>query len=129
MNKPKYPARLFALAVRWAARLTSLVVLTLATLGFVQGSWLNPAHDTTLAPLAAFFLLAACAGLILAWLLEGTGGMLAIVSVAALYLTSLAATGRLPGGWLASLAAINGFFFILARALHAALWHEAVPDG
>lgn len=129
MNEPKYPARLFALVVRWAARLTSLVVLAVATLGFVQGSWPNPAHDTALAPFVAFFLLAACAGLILAWLLEGSGGMLAIVSVAALYLTSLAATGRLPAGWLFSLAAISGFLFILGRALHAALSDEAGPDG
>jgi hypothetical protein len=101
----------------------------MATLAFVQGGWPNPARDTALAPLAAFFFPAACAGLILAWLLEGTGGMLAIVSVAALYLVSLATTGRLPPGWLLSLAAISGFLFILARALHAALAQVAVLDS
>ena len=94
------PARLAASAVRWAARVTSLAVIVMTTLAFAQGSWTNPARDTAVAPLAAFFLLAACAGLILAWQLEGSGGMLAIVSVAAFYLTSL-----------------------------AALTHEAVPDG
>ena len=129
MNEPDHLAAFLALAVRWAARLTGLVVLVVATLAFFQGSWHNPGHDTALAQLPAFFFLAACAGLILAWLLEGSGGMLAIVSVAAFYITSLAATGRLPAGWLLSLAAISGFLFILATALHAALSHEAVPDG
>jgi hypothetical protein len=104
-------------------------VIVMATLAVVQGDWPNPASDTALAPLAFFFFLSACAGLILAWLLEGSGGMLAIFSVAALYLTSLAATGRLPAGWLLSVAAINGFLFILARALQAALSHEAFSDG
>ncbi len=129
MNEPKHLARYFALPVRWAARLTSLGVIVMATLALVQGSWPNPASDTALAPLALFFLLAACAGLILAWLLEGSGGTLAIFSVATIYLTSLAATGRLPAGWLLSVAAMNGFLFILARALHAAMSHEAVSDG
>ena len=129
MNEPKHLARYFALAVRWAARLTSLVVLVVATLALVQGSWPNPAHDTALAPLAAFLLMAACAGLILAWLLEGTGSMLAVCSVAALYVTSLVAAGRLPGGWLLSVAGISGFLFILSRALNVALRHEEVSDG
>ena len=101
----------------------------MATLAVVQGNWPNPASDTALARLAFFIFLSACAGLILAWLLEGSGGMLAIISVAALYLTSLAATGRLPAGWLLSIAAINGFLFILSRALQAALSHEAFSDG
>ncbi len=124
MNEPKHLARYFALAVRWAARLTSLVVLVVATLALVQGSWPNPAHDTALAPLAAFLFMAACAGLIL-----GTGSMLAVCSVAALYVTSLVAAGRLPGGWLLSVAGISGFLFILSRALNVALRHEEVSDG
>lgn len=101
----------------------------MAALAFVQGSWPNPAHDTALAPLAAFFFLAACAGLILAWVLEGSGGMLAICSVAALYLISLVATGHLASGWLLSVTGISGFLFVLARALHAVLSHQAVLDG
>jgi hypothetical protein len=82
-----------------------------------------------MAPLAVFFFLSACSGLLLAWLLEGSGGMLAIFGVAAVYVTSLSATGRLPAGWLLSVAALNGFLFILARAMHAALSQEAAPDG
>ena len=101
----------------------------MATLALAEGTWPNPASYTAGAPLALFFLLSACAGLILAWLLEGSGGLLAIFSVAALYLTSLAATGRLPAGWLLSVAALNGFLFILARALHAALSQEALSNG
>ena len=100
-----------------------------ATIALAEGNWLNPASDTAWAPLALFFFLSACAGLILAWLLEGSGGTLAIFSVAALYLTSLAATGRLPAGWLLSVAALNGFLFILARALHAGLSLEAFSEG
>ena len=123
------PAGLSALAVRWAARVTSLGVIVMATLALAEGTWPNPASDTAGAPLALFFFLSACAGLILAWLLEGSGGLLAIFSVAALYLTSLAATGRLPAGWLLSVAALNGFLFILARALHAVLSQEALSDG
>jgi membrane protein implicated in regulation of membrane protease activity len=104
-------------------------VIVMATLALAEGNWPNPAADTALAPLGIFFFLSACAGLILAWLLEGSGGMLAIFGVAALYLTSLVATGRLPAGWLLSVAALNGFLFILARALHAVLSHEASSDG
>jgi hypothetical protein len=123
------PARLSALAVRWAARVTSLGVIVIATIALAQGDWPNPAADTAVAPLALFFFLSACAGLILAWLLEGSGGMLAIFSVAALYLTALVATGRLPVGWLLSVAAVNGFLFVLARALHAVLAQESFSDG
>lgn len=118
-----------ALAVRWAARATSLGLIVMASLAYAQEGWPNPAHGTALAPLAEFFLWAAGAGLILAWFLEGSGGMLAICSVAALYLISLVATGRLAAGWLLSVMGINGFLFVLSRALHAALSHDAVPDG
>ena len=122
-------AGLSALTVRWAARVTSLGVIVLATVAFVQGSWPNPLSDTSLEPLAVFFFLSACSGLLLAWLLEGSGGMLAIFGVAAVYVTSLSATGRLPAGWLLSAAALNGFLFILARAMHTALSQEAASDG
>ncbi len=128
MNAGVTPARLSALAVRWTARITSLGVIVMATLALAEGNWPNPAADTALAPLGIFFFLSACAGLILAWLLEGSGGMLAVVSVAALYLTSLVATGRLPAGWLLSVAALNGFLFILARALHAVLAQDTVQE-
>lgn len=123
------PARLAALAVRWAARITSLAVIAMAAIAVARGNWPNPAPDTTMAPLAFFFLLAACAGLILGWLLEGSGGMIAIISVAALYLISLAASGRPPEGWLLSVVAVNGFLLVLARALHAILSQEALVDG
>ena len=121
-------ARVSALAARWAARVTSLGVVVMATLAVVRGDWPNPASETALAPLAFFLLAAACAGLILAWALEGSGGMFAVCSVAALYVISLAAKGRLPGGWLLTVAAVNGFFFILSRALHAMLSHETPSD-
>jgi len=101
----------------------------MATIALAEGDWPNPASDTAGAPLALFFFLSTCAGLIVAWLLEGSGGMLAIFSVAALYLTSLAATGRLPSGWLLSVAAMNGFLFILARALRAVLSQKDLSDG
>jgi hypothetical protein len=97
----------------------------MSTVALVRGSWPNPASDTALEPLAVFFLLSACSGLLLAWLLEGSGGMLAIFGVAAVYVTSLSATGRLPAGWLLSVAAMNGFLFIVARALLVAGSHDA----
>ena len=62
-------AGLAALGVRCAARLTSLGVIGAATLALVRGDWPNPAADTALAPLASFFLMSACAGLLLAWVL------------------------------------------------------------
>jgi len=52
-------AGLSALTVRWAARVTSLGVIVLATVAFVQGSWPNPLSDTSLEPLAVFFFLSA----------------------------------------------------------------------
>jgi len=106
----------------------SLGVIGIAAAALVQGRWPNPASDTALAPVVLFFFLSACAGLLLAWLLEGSGGMLAICSVAVVYLASLFVTGRLASGWLLSAAAMNGFLFILARALHVGFWHEAALD-
>lgn len=99
----------------------------MAAAALVQGRWPNPASGTALAPVVLFFFLAACAGLLLAWLLEGSGGMLAILGVAAAYLASLSVTGHLPAGRLLSAAATNGFLFILARALYVGLSHEAAP--
>lgn len=123
------PAGAIPSAVRWTARITSLGVVGLAVLALARGTWPNPASDTVLASLADFFLLSACAGLLLAWLLEGSGGTLAVGSVGALYVVALLAAGRLPEGWLLSSAAVNGFLFILSRALHAARSHETVSDS
>lgn len=123
------PAGAIPSAVRWTARITSLGVVGLAVLALARGTWPNPASGTILGPLADFFLLSACAGLLLAWPLEGSGGTLAVGSVGALYVVALLAAGRLPEGWLLSSAAVNGFLFILSRALHAARSHETVSDS
>ena len=117
-----------ALIARWTARVTSLGVIGVAAFTLVKGTWPNPASDTALAPVSLFFFLSACAGLVLAWLLEGSGGMLAIFSVAAVFITTLSATGHLPEGWLLSVTALNGFLFMLARALHASRSHETASD-
>jgi hypothetical protein len=98
---PSYPKLAFMLC--WSARFTALLsigVLLLFMTGddglLSRNAWAK-VRPTEWAQLL-FFPLGVLVGLVLAWLREGLGAAVAVVSLAAFYLSHTCLTGRAPGG-------------------------------
>jgi hypothetical protein len=64
-----------------------------------------------------FFPFGISVGMILAWRVEGLGGLVTIASLGVFYLLRFAATGVFPQGWAWLVFAAPGFLFMLAWLL------------
>ncbi|MCA9974361.1 MAG: hypothetical protein KC413_01370 [Anaerolineales bacterium] len=103
--------------LRYLARGWSLLSLAFVLL-FVFGELLNasPARPTAAEWLGLIlFPGGVCLGLLLAWRYERSGGLLALLSLAAFYIWSYVHSGQWPGGPYFLLVAIPGLFFLLAN--------------
>ena len=120
---------LFATAVRWAARIGSLISIGLL-LAFVFGEGGDPA---ALAPLDWLGLALFPGGVILGMLVgfwrEGWGGAMTLVSILAFYGLQFALSGRLPGGPYFLAFALPGLFFGVSWWLHNEPFDHAEPPG
>jgi hypothetical protein len=92
-----------ALALRWAARLTSLLSIGVLLL-FITGEdgLISPANWAKVRPAEwvalTFFPLGVMLGLVLAWWREWVGASVTLLSLAAFYAACVLQSGRLPVG-------------------------------
>ncbi len=113
-------ARPTAKATRWLARIWSAGSLLLVLAILIGEGAIDP-HGIRLtaaeAIALAFFPVGVCAGLVLAWMREGLGGVVAVGSLGAFYLAHFVLQGRLPSGPWFLLISLPGFLFLIAWRL------------
>jgi len=98
-------------AIRWTARILSIVIIGLELLLLI-GEGLYP--TTTIEWLGLlFFPLGISVGMVLAWWREGFGGSITVGSLLAFYVIHLAFTNSFPKGWGWFLFSVPGFLFLL----------------
>jgi hypothetical protein len=101
--------------VRWTARFWSAATIAFV-IAFIIGEGINPSGLHEWIGLI-FFPFGVCAGMLIAWRNEATGGMITVICLLVFYAVSLVSTGRLPAGWGFPVFAAPGFLFLLAWAL------------
>ena len=101
--------------VRWTARFWSLATISFV-IAFIAGEGIHPSAVHEWIGLV-FFPFGVCAGMLLAWRYEASGGLVAVASLLAFYAVSLVSIGRFPSGWAFLVFAAPGFLFLLAWAL------------
>jgi len=101
------------LAIRWIARIWSVVSLGLLLLFFIGEGF--EAVQITLQEwvLLLFFPLGIVLGMAIAWRWEGLGGGITLGSLFAFYIASYLLSGRLPGGPYFALFAAPGLLFLI----------------
>jgi hypothetical protein len=99
----------------WLAR--ALSILSIGTLSlFIVGEGFNPfAFSRAELLLAVFFPIGVIVGMVVAWWIEGLGGLITIFSVCGFYLAHFIENGRWPRG-------LAFFIFALPGALFLAYW-------
>ncbi len=97
--------------LRWIARLWAVLSL-LFLLAFVVGEGIGLQRTRDLVAFL-FFPLGVGAGLVVAWWRERLGGLIAVGSLVAFYLTLYLFDGRLPRGPYFLLVAAPGVLFLL----------------
>jgi hypothetical protein len=87
-----------AVAIKWAARVTAILLFGMVLAFAIGEGPPNPFHMTARenAQTAAFFLV--WGGLLVGCFRDGLGGALVLGGLLAFYLINLAISGRLPGG-------------------------------
>ncbi len=107
-------------ALRWTARIWSLVSLGFVLLFFV-GSILVEPHDAspkfTEWGEFALFPSGVLVGIFLAWKYEGIGSLISILCLLTFYLVEWSLKGRFPGGPFFALLAMPAFLFFVCYAL------------
>jgi hypothetical protein len=105
--------------VRWIARVWAVASVVLVLSFIIAGPSLPGKPVEWLGFL--FFPTGVCFGIMLAWWREGPGGMIAVGSLAAFYMTHLITAGTLPPGWAWILFAAPGFLFLYC-------WYRSRPQ-
>ena len=112
--------RRLALAVRWIAKVCSIVSVGLI-LSIVVGETLYPhaASPTVLRDILGLFFLpfGVCLGMVLAWRWEGLGGWITVGSLVAFYVLLRIADGRFPRRLFFALLAAPGALFLASWAM------------
>ncbi len=106
--------RTLSLAIRWTARILSLLSLgTLLLFGIGEG--FNPLHFNSRELLLSLcFPLGVSIGMIIAWWREGPGGIITVLSVALFYVLNFILARRFPGGPFFLLFSLPGFLFLIS---------------
>lgn len=109
-SRPPVPAAAATLAVRWTARLSSLVITVLVALMLTEGG-----GRPTAAEAAAMVLFPGgiILGFAIAWWRERLGGLITVGSLVGFYVL-MTAMGRFPTGPYFLITAAPGFLFLLA---------------
>jgi hypothetical protein len=109
-----------ALAVRWTARVWSIVSVGLI-LAIVVGEIVYPhaAPPIALRDMLGlfFFPIGVCLGMVLAWRWEGLGGGITVGSLVAFYVLLRIVDGRFPRGPFFVLLAAPGALFLVSWAM------------
>lgn len=113
MNKAMTNQSVSLSALRWSARVLSLLVLGVVLM-FAFGEHLNLSRFTgrELA-LSCFFPFGVCLGMVLAWRWEGLGGAITVASLAGFYLVHRLTSSGFPRGFALVALASPGFLFLL----------------
>ena len=112
MNKQQN-TNLFAVVMRWLARLGSLVSVTVLLL-FIFGEGLDPSRITFVEWVGLlFFPFGVMAGMLLAWRWETFGGALTLFSLLGFYMVMYSDRGQLPGGIWFALFSLPGLIFLI----------------
>jgi hypothetical protein len=108
--------------LRWTGRCWSLASLAFV-LAFALDSRGLPSASETVG--LAFFPVGVAGGLLVAWVREGIGGSVTLLSLACFYGWSMIVKGQPPSGPWFVLVAAPGFLFTLASILESARPKEA----
>ena len=108
--------------LRWTARLLGTFLAGLAALLMV-GERLNPIRMAGFELAMSVAFLTALVGLVVLWKWEGIGGVLVVAGMLAFYGLNLAASGRLPGGWVFPLCFVPGVLSL------ACWWQDRQKDS
>lgn len=111
------------LTLRWVARTWSI-----ASIGFLC-AFLFGEGLPTLTFKSALFPFGVMSGLVVAWRLERTGGVLAAISLVLFYTLEYLSQGRFPRGPWFLLIAAPGFLFIVSGCLTSRIVNNASRLG
>ena len=127
MTTSKSPASSFRLAVRWAARISSILFIVVFLLMFL-GEGFEPDKVTPREWVGLFFFpFGLIVGMILAWWKEGLGGAITIGSLIAILIVGDVSGS---GGWFMLICASPGFLFLLSWLLSKSpMLSRVVPDS
>jgi hypothetical protein len=113
MNSPMTNQPVSLRALRWSARVLSILVVGIVLLA-AAGEGLNLSHFTGRElVLFLFFPFGVCLGMALAWRWEGLGGGVTLASLAAFYLVDRLTSSSFPRGFALVALAAPGFLFLL----------------
>jgi hypothetical protein len=113
MNSPMTKQLVLLCALRWSARVLSILAMGVVLL-FAIGEGLNLSHFTARElVLFIFFPIGVCLGMGLAWRWEGLGGGITVGSLAAFYLVERLTSLSFPRGFALVALAAPGFLFLV----------------
>jgi drug/metabolite transporter (DMT)-like permease len=115
MENPTSKYQLSVLALRWTARIWSVVTIALV-LAFIVGERSLPSLPKEWLGFL-FFPFGICVGMIVAWKKESLGGSITVGSLLAAYVVHFAAAGALLKGWAWLAFAAPGFLFLVSSHL------------
>ena len=114
MTSPKTKSSPLLLIIRWAARISSILFITVFFLMFF-GEGFEPDKVTPREWISLFFFpFGLIVGMILAWWKEGLGGAITIGSLIAILIVGDVSGS---GGWFMLICASPGFLFLLSWLL------------